>query len=90
MTIIKYFFFLSSPDKTLALWLGNGDEHRPLESNTTGQKLSRGTSTSTSSLINKVVHREDFLGQARGQKLSHNHIQRNSTASLFFKMKYCC
>ena len=26
-----------SSDKTLALWLGNGDEHHPLESNTTGQ-----------------------------------------------------
>ena len=33
--------------QTLALWLGNGDEHRPLESNTTGQKLSRGTFTFT-------------------------------------------
>ena len=36
-----------SLDKMLALWLGNGDEHRPLESNTTGQKLSRGTFTFT-------------------------------------------
>ena len=34
-----------SLDKTLALWLEERDERRPLESNTTGQKLSRGTFT---------------------------------------------
>ena len=49
--------------QTLALWLGNGDEHRPLESDTTGQKLSRGTFTLC--LFGHGLrdgHKENFVG----------------------------